>query len=71
VQKPKEQDSLLDWASVLYKAVWYALKIGKFVEAENIAVNVMKVRKKILGSEHTNTLNGVAMVGLACNLNGQ
>ena len=71
VQKPKEQDSLLDWASVLYNAAWYAWKIGKCVEAENMAVNVMKVRKKILGDEHSDTLDGVAMVGLACNLNGR
>ncbi|KAH6696593.1 hypothetical protein BKA61DRAFT_497997, partial [Leptodontidium sp. MPI-SDFR-AT-0119] len=70
VQKPKEQDSLLDWASVLYNAAWYAWKVGKGVEAENMAVNVMKVRKKILGDEHSDTLDGMAMVGLACNLNG-
>ena len=31
----------------------------------------MKVRKKILGDEHSDTLDGVAMVGLACNLNGR
>ena len=70
-QKPKEQDSLLDWASVLYNAAWYAWQIGKCVEAENMAVNVIKVRKKILGDEHSDTLDGVAMVGLACILNGR
>ena len=70
-QKPKEQDSLLDWASVLYKAAWYAWRMGKGVEAETMAVNVMKVRKKILGDEHSDTLDGMAMVALACNLNGR
>ncbi|KAH7418770.1 hypothetical protein BKA64DRAFT_208003 [Cadophora sp. MPI-SDFR-AT-0126] len=70
-QKPKEQDSLLDWASVLYKAAWYALRMGKGEEAEKLSVQAMKVPKKILGDEHSNTLSGMAMVGLVCNLNGR
>ncbi|PVH73200.1 hypothetical protein DL98DRAFT_431749 [Cadophora sp. DSE1049] len=70
-QRPKEQDFLLDWASVLYKAAWYAWEMGKGVEAETMAVNAMKVRKKILGDKHSDTLDGMAMVGLACKLNGQ
>jgi tetratricopeptide (TPR) repeat protein len=71
VQKPKEQESLEDWASVLYKAAWYAWRIGKGVEAENLAFTAMKVRKKILGDEHGDTLDGMAMVGLAYTLNGR
>ncbi|KAH9211702.1 hypothetical protein DL95DRAFT_510730 [Leptodontidium sp. 2 PMI_412] len=55
-QRPKEQDSLLNWALILYNI-------------ENIAVYVMKVRKKILGDEHSDTLNGMVMVGLAYSLN--
>ncbi|KAL8778198.1 MAG: hypothetical protein Q9194_002134 [Teloschistes cf. exilis] len=70
-QRPKEQDSLLDWASILYNAAWYALRMGKGVEIDNMAVHVMKVRKKILGDGHSDTLNGMAMVGLAHSLNGQ
>lgn len=31
----------------------------------------MKERKKILGDEHNDTLNGMAMVGLAYKLNGR
>ena len=45
-QKPKEQDSLLDWASILYKAAWYALGMGKGVEAEAMSVKAMKVRDR-------------------------
>ena len=70
-QRPKEQDSLLDWASILYNAAWYALRMGKGVETENMAVHVMKVRKKILGDEHSDILNGMAMVSLAYSLNGR
>ncbi|KAH9203201.1 putative kinesin [Leptodontidium sp. 2 PMI_412] len=70
-QRPKEQDSLLDWASMLYNAAWYALRMGKGVETENMSVHVMKARKKILGDEHSDTLDGMGMVGLAYNLNGR
>ena len=70
-QKPKKQDSLLDWASVLYKAAWYAWKMGKGMEAENMAVHTMKVRKRILGNKHNDTLKSMAMVGLAYNINGR
>jgi hypothetical protein len=63
-QEPKEQDSLLDWASILYKAAWYALRMGKYVEAEDMAVRAMKVRKKILGNEHDHTLIAMTMVGV-------
>jgi hypothetical protein len=70
-QKPKESDSLTDWASVLYKAAWYAWRMGKGVEAENMSVHAMKVRNKILGDEHSDTLDGMGMVGLAYNLNGR
>lgn len=70
-QKPKEQDSLLDWASILYKAAWYALGMGKGVEAEAMSVKAMKVRKRILIREHNDTVNSIAMVGLAYKLRGR
>ena len=70
-QRPKEPDSLIDWTSVLYKAAWYAWTMGRGIEAETMAVYAMKVRTKILGNEHDNTLNSIAMVGLAYSLNGR
>jgi hypothetical protein len=69
-QQPKEQDSLIDWASIVYKAAWYAWRMGNGVEAEKMAVQAMKVRRKILGQEHKDTLKSMAMVGLAYNLRG-
>jgi hypothetical protein len=70
-QKPKEQDSLTEWASVLYKAAWYAWKTGKGVEAEKMSVQVLKTRKKILGDEHEDTLDGIELVGAVYKLNGR
>ncbi|CZR68212.1 related to kinesin light chain [Phialocephala subalpina] len=69
--QPEEQDSLRDWASILYKAAWYAWRMGKGVEAENMSIQAMKVRKRILGREHNDTLDSMAMVSLAYNLRGR
>ena len=55
----------------IYNAAWYTLKMGKGVETENMAVYIIKVRKKILGDEHSDTLNRMAIVGLAHSLNGR
>ena len=41
------------------------------VEAETMAIYTMKVREKILGDEHSDTLKSMAMVGLAYGLNGR
>jgi hypothetical protein len=67
-QQPKEQDSLRDWASILYKAAWYAWRMGKGVRRRRCRFMAMKVRKRILGREHNDTLRSMAMVGLAYNL---
>jgi tetratricopeptide (TPR) repeat protein len=70
-QQPEEQDVLRDWASILYKAAWYAWRMEKGAEAEEMAVRAMNVRKKILGQEHNNTLESIVMVGLVYKLRGQ
>jgi hypothetical protein len=70
VQQLEAQDSLTDWAwaLILYKAAWYAWRIGKGVEAEKISVQAMKVRRKILGPEDEDTLWSMAILGLAYDL---
>jgi hypothetical protein len=70
-QQPKEQDTLRDWASILYKAAWYAWGMGNGVEAEEMSVQAMQVRRKILGREDEDTLDSTAMIGLAYNLRGR
>jgi hypothetical protein len=44
--------------------------MGKGVEAEELSIQVMKVREKILGQEHNDSLSSMAMVGLAYQLRG-
>jgi hypothetical protein len=69
-QLPEQQDSLRDWASILCKAAWYAWRMGNGVEAEKMSVQAMKVRKRILGRDHYDTLYSMVMVGLAYMLRG-
>ena len=70
-QQPEEQGLLRDWASILYKAAWYAWKLGNGVEAEKMSIQAMKVRKRMLGREHDDTLDSMAMVGFAYTLRGR
>ncbi|OBT39371.1 hypothetical protein VE00_10239 [Pseudogymnoascus sp. WSF 3629] len=56
-QQPVDQDSLIDWTSILYKAAWYAWRMGNGMEAEKMSLQAAKVRKRILGQEHNDTLN--------------
>ena len=68
LQQPEEEDSLRDWASILHKAAWYAWSMGKGVEAEKMSIQALKVRKKIFGREHKDTLSSMGMVGLVYKL---
>src|SRR5262249_43101192 len=70
-QRPEEQESLRDWASILYKAAGYAWKMGNVASAVEMSVKAMKVRRKILGQEDEVTLRSVAMVGLAYHMAGR
>jgi tetratricopeptide (TPR) repeat protein len=70
-QRSEDQDSLRDWASILYKAAWYAWRMGKGVEAEKMSIQAMKVRKRMLDQEHDDMLDSMAMVGLAYKLRGR
>ncbi|KAH8732075.1 hypothetical protein GQ44DRAFT_670901 [Phaeosphaeriaceae sp. PMI808] len=71
VQKPENQESLKMWATILYKAAWYAEQVGNGAEAEEMSVAAMEARKKLLGWEHKDTLWSMSLVGNAYNLRGQ
>jgi hypothetical protein len=70
-QQPKSEPSLVEWATLLYHAAWYAWRKGNAAEAEELAVKSMEARQNILGREHRDTLSSMAMVGLAYNIGGQ
>ncbi|PQE14359.1 hypothetical protein CJF30_00006939 [Rutstroemia sp. NJR-2017a BBW] len=70
-QQPEDQDTLIDWASILYKAAWYAGKVGKGAEAEEMSLGAMNIRKKILGEEHIDTIASKTIAGLVYRFRGQ
>ena len=70
-QKPEGQESLKMWATILYRAAWYAEQVGNGAEAEEMSVAAMKARKKLLGREHKDTLWSMSLVGDAYNLRGR
>ncbi|KAF2709070.1 hypothetical protein K504DRAFT_468281 [Pleomassaria siparia CBS 279.74] len=51
------------WASVLYKAAWYATEMGQYKVAHDMDAGALEVREALLGKEHPDTLN--TMINLA------
>lgn len=70
-QRPEGEESLRGWASLVYKAAWYALQVGNWVEAEVMSLQSTKTRIKILGQYHEYTLQSVVMLGEACRSRGR
>ncbi|KAL9123557.1 MAG: hypothetical protein Q9217_007018 [Psora testacea] len=70
-QQPKTEGSLREWASLLYRAGWYAWGKGNINVAIELSDIAMKVRKKVLGQEHKKTLSSMGMVGIAYSLGGR
>ncbi|KAF2838466.1 putative kinesin [Patellaria atrata CBS 101060] len=70
-QPPKSEECLRQWALLLYRAAWYAWQKGSLSDAEKLSMRSMKVRTKLLGREHEDTLSSMGMVGLATSLAGR
>jgi hypothetical protein len=61
-QRPSAKESLIEWAAILYKATWFALRMERGIEAENLSVQAMKARKKMLDTQHEDVVYSLAMV---------
>ncbi|KAI1664793.1 Kinesin light chain [Pyrenophora tritici-repentis] len=70
-QRPKNRESLKEWALLLYKAAWHAWQRGRADEAEEMAMMSMEVRSEVLGEDDAETLNSMGMVGVARQLGGK
>ncbi|KAJ5159346.1 uncharacterized protein N7500_008997 [Penicillium coprophilum] len=71
LHQPKSQDSLKNWATLLYKGAWYAIECGRISVAEDMAAISRKQRMKIGGAEDDDTLDSTAMLGVAYELDGR
>ncbi|KAI1839869.1 hypothetical protein JX266_013919 [Neoarthrinium moseri] len=69
--KLKDEAASLDWATILYLTAWYYERTGSGHEAEEVSILAMRARIKWLGREHHDTLNSMAMAGLAYKLRGR
>ncbi|KAH8721545.1 Tetratricopeptide repeat-domain-containing protein [Phaeosphaeriaceae sp. PMI808] len=63
-QRPERHDLLRDWASILYKAAWYAWQVGNASEAETMSFQAMRARESTLGEDDEDTLNSMELVAL-------
>ena len=70
-QRPKDELSIAEWATVLYRVAWFAERTGKIADAKMLAKKAMKARKEVLGQEHEDTLRSMAMVRAAYAFEGQ
>ncbi|OSS43475.1 hypothetical protein B5807_11954 [Epicoccum nigrum] len=70
-QRPKGELPLTQWATLLYRAAWYAKQRGNAAEAKQLAVASLKTRQKVLGQEHEDTWWGMSMVADAYSLGGE
>ena len=69
--KPKRREALLQWATVMYNAAWYAWTRVSADDAEEMAVASMKVRVKTLGDHDDDTLSSQAMLALTKSSRGK
>jgi hypothetical protein len=69
-QPPEDELSLAEWATLLYRAAWYAERMGNITDVATMATKSMKARKKVLGQEHEDTLSSMAMMGSGYRLGG-
>jgi tetratricopeptide (TPR) repeat protein len=61
--QPKDTKALQAWASVLFKASWYASGMGQYEIAHSMGSTSFSVMESILGAEHTYTLDSLNNLG--------
>ncbi|KAF2193440.1 TPR-like protein [Zopfia rhizophila CBS 207.26] len=69
--QPNNAKTLKSWASVLFKAAWYASEMGQYSKAYEMGSAAYRVRETILGAEHPDTLNSLNSLGLVLDWQGQ
>ncbi|KAJ5720577.1 uncharacterized protein N7483_008511 [Penicillium malachiteum] len=71
VHRPKSQDSLRIWATLLYKGAWYAKECGSNSVAEDMAAMSREQRIKIRGVEDQETLQSTTILAEVYQLEGR
>jgi tetratricopeptide (TPR) repeat protein len=66
--KPKALEA---WASVLFKAAWYANVMGQYSVAEEMDGSALETREEVLGREHPDTLTSMGNLAVVLNRQGK
>lgn len=69
-KRPHGKEAMEEWATILYKAAWYALERGYGIEAEKLSIWAMKARKKMFDKNHEAVIRSKALVASAYSLQG-
>jgi len=70
-KEPGDSEDALRWARLLTNAGWYQQMRGRYNEAEQINRRALKVREKVLGREHPDTLASVNNLALVLQSQGK
>jgi tetratricopeptide (TPR) repeat protein len=57
--RPADKKAQMLWASVMFKAAWYAREMGQYRVAEDMNYSALNVRIDLLGKEHPVTLRSM------------
>jgi tetratricopeptide (TPR) repeat protein len=69
--RPAGGSALEAWASVLFKAAWYADDMGNYTVAQEMGRGALEAREAVLGAEHPSTLTSVSNLGLVLSRQGK
>ena len=69
--RPTDAKALETWASVLFKASWYAREMGSYGVAKEMVQGALEAREATLAAEHPSTLASVNNLGLVLDKQGK
>ncbi|KAJ5784706.1 uncharacterized protein N7503_009918 [Penicillium pulvis] len=61
-QRPRSEDSIQKWTSLLYRGAWYALDSGYIAESREMAYKSRAYRQKARGAEDEDTLTSTTIL---------
>ena len=69
--QPENEEARKAWASVLFKAAWYASEMGQYSKAYEMGSSALQAREAVSGAEHPDTLDSLNGLGLVVNWQGR
>ncbi|KAJ5425957.1 Tetratricopeptide-like helical [Penicillium sp. CMV-2018d] len=70
-QQPTSPDAQRHWATLLYRGAWYASTSGNIADTREMASKSREQRIVLLGDEHEEVFNSIAMLAIAFGLEGR